>query len=74
MPRQRLKTSTDIMRVINRIIMAVEAGELNVKTGNCVLYGCSVASNVLRNIEMEQRLDTLEKAAEQATGPLRAVK
>lgn len=68
MARPRIKTSSDVLRILNRVVVAVENDEMELDKARCIIYAASTAGAILKNIEIEQRLDTLEKAAEQATG------
>ncbi|MEN1761466.1 hypothetical protein [Anoxynatronum sibiricum] len=68
MARPRIKTSTDVLRILNRLVVAVEKDEMELDKARVLIYAASTAGAILKNIEIESRLDTLEKAAEQATG------
>ena len=75
MARPRIKTSSDVLRILNRTIVAVENDEMELDKARCIIYAASTAGAILKNIEIESRIDQLEQAAEKTTGgSLKAVR
>ena len=74
LPRPRIKTSSDVLRILNRVVVAVENDEMPTDKARCIIYAASTAGQILKNIDIEKRLDALEEQAEKQGSPLRAVK
>ena len=68
MARPRMKNSSDVLRILNRMVVAIETDTIDINKARTIIYAASVAGQILKNIEIEGRLDQLEKAAEHATG------
>lgn len=57
----RLKSLSDIRRFAARISNEVYKGQLDLSTGRALLYGCSILSAIVKDSELEARLENLEK-------------
>jgi hypothetical protein len=60
---KRLKTLADIRRFLASAINDLDAGKLEESKARCPTYMCSILSQVIRDSDLEQRLETLEKQA-----------
>ena len=68
-----MKTSSDVLRILNRMVVAIENDEIDLNKARAIIYACSVGGQLLKAVEIEKRLDQLEQVAE-ATGNVRMVK
>ena len=68
MARSNLRSSSDILRLLNRTIHQLEAGEITNNTAKTMTYICSTAGSIIKNLELEKRIDELEKLAEEKEG------
>lgn len=59
----KLKTSSDVLRLIQRTVNALHRGEINTATARTMLYGAAVASQAIKSLEIESRIEELERIA-----------
>ena len=64
--RIKMSTSREVRRAVSRVANMVLNGELSAKDANAILYAANVVLGAIRQDEIEQRLDALENAAEEA--------
>ena len=62
--RLKMSTSREVRRAVSRVANMVLNGDLAAKDANAILYAANVVLGAIRQDEIEQRLDALEKAAE----------
>jgi hypothetical protein len=60
---KRLRTLSDIRRFLASAINDLDAGTLEESKARCLTYMCSILSQVIRDSDLETRLEALEKAA-----------
>ena len=66
-PIRALKTSTDILRILNGSLQALKGKDNtneDIQRHRAIIYGCSVAGNVIKTLEVEKRIEKLEEMAE----------
>lgn len=61
----KLKTSSDVLRLIQRTVNALNRGEVDTTTARTMLYGASVASQTIKNLELELKIEELERIAQE---------
>ena len=63
MAKKRLKmtTAADVRRALNRVANMVLNGEIEARDANAIMYACNVTLSAMRTVELEQRLDELER-------------
>ena len=62
-----LKTSTDILRILNGSLIELKKKDTapeDIARHRAIIYGCSVAGNVVKTLEVEKRIQALEEMAE----------
>ena len=64
--RLKMSTSGEVRRAVSRVANMVLNGDLAAKDANAILYAANVVLGAIRQDEIEQRLDALENAAEEA--------
>ncbi|MBQ7859879.1 MAG: hypothetical protein IJ347_07100 [Faecalibacterium sp.] len=64
--RLKMSTSREVRRAVSRVANMVLNGDLAAKDANAILYAANVVLGAIRQDEIEQRLDALENAAEEA--------
>lgn len=60
--RPDLKTSSGILNLLNTTTQKLLKNELKVEVARTVFYACSVAGQIIKTLELEQRLELLEDA------------
>ena len=68
MARTNLRNSTDILRLLNKTIHELQEGKINNNTAKTMIYAASTAGSIIKNLELEKRIDELEKLAEEKGG------
>jgi hypothetical protein len=63
MARQNVRNSSDILRLLNRIINLLENDEIDEKKARAMIYACSTAGSIIKTLELETRLEELERKA-----------
>ena len=69
--QKRLKTLTDVRRYLSSIINALDKGELEESKARCLTYMCSILSQVIRDSDLEGRIEALEKQQAEKPGGFR---
>lgn len=57
---RRLRTVEDVKIALAGFIRAIEKGKLDHQTGRCLIYGCATLTSIMRDHDLEARLDALE--------------
>lgn len=65
MARNNLRNSSDILRLLNRVFNQLENDEIENDKARVLIYCLNTASSVLKVHTLEDRLEYLEKQAEQ---------
>lgn len=61
---RRFKTLEDTRKALAAYLRAIEAGTLDKDTGRTLIYGCNVMASIIRDGDIEKRLEALEAAKE----------
>jgi len=62
--RPNIRTSTDILRLLDRTVVDLKAGKIDNARAKTITYICSTAGQIIRNLELEKRIEDLEEQAE----------
>ena len=57
---RRFKSLGDTRMALACYLRAIEKGTLPVDVGRVLIYGCNVMASIIRDSEIESRLDALE--------------
>lgn len=63
--KNRLRNSTEILRALEKAANQLENGTIDEGRARCITYICSTAGQIVKNLELERRIDDLEKIAEE---------
>ncbi len=61
--RRRLETLADVRRCLARACRGIEAGTIEPKQGNALIYGYATLAKLIAGSEFEARLKLLEERA-----------
>jgi hypothetical protein len=64
MARQSIKTSSDILRLLNKTATDLLADTITEGKARAVTYICSTAGQIIRNVELESKIEQLETEVE----------
>ena len=65
MARQNLRNSSDILRLLNKVTKELLDDNMEESRARAIIYACSTAGQIIKNIELENRLEVLEDNSEQ---------
>jgi hypothetical protein len=57
---RRFKTLEDTRKALASFLRAIEAGTLDKDTGRVLIYGCNTMAALIRDSDIEARLEALE--------------
>ncbi len=57
---RRFKTLEDTRKALAAYLRAIESGALDPNTGRVLIYGCNVVASIIRDGDLEARLEALE--------------
>ena len=55
MGRPNIRTSTDILRLLDRTVVDLKAGKIDNARAKTITYICSTAGQIIRNLELEKK-------------------
>ena len=59
--RLKTKTATEVRRTLSRVMNMVANGEMDNKTANTIILGCSAVLSAIRTDEQQRKIDELER-------------
>lgn len=59
---RRFKTLEDTRKALAAFLRAIEKGEMDPTVGRTLIYGCSQLASIIRDSDLEARLEALEAA------------
>ncbi len=62
-----LKTSTDCLRLLQTVVGKLEQGEIDNSTAKTLIYAASTAGGIIKSLELERKIEDLEKLAEKVS-------
>jgi hypothetical protein len=60
--RTSLKTSTDVLRLLGKVVRQLEADEIDANKARAIIYAASTAGQLIKAVDLEQRIDDLEQS------------
>lgn len=57
---RRFKTLEDTRKALAAFLRAIETGKMDPTVGRTLIYGCSQLASIIRDSEIEARLEALE--------------
>lgn len=62
----RLKTSDDVRRALAGIVRSIKNEDLDIARGRVLIYGLSTLGSIIKDSDLEARIQALEAAHEDA--------
>ncbi len=57
---RRFKSAEDVRKALAAYMRCIEAGTMDPNVGRCLIYGCATLTNIIREGELEKRIEALE--------------
>lgn len=64
MARPNIRSSSDILKLLNRTIEDLKTDKIDNARAKTIIYACNTAGQIIKNLELEKRLEELEEVAE----------
>jgi hypothetical protein len=65
MARPNIKTSTGILNLLNQSLLDLKEGKIDDARAKTITYICTTAGQIIKNLELEKRIEELEKEVEE---------
>lgn len=57
----KVSTPQEVRRVLARVLNMVANGDMDSKTGNCIIAGCNAVLGAIRTDEQQRKIEELER-------------